>query len=270
MTLDAGEVSNSQDAENEHSMTEQTRFVIIGVQRTGTTLLMSLLDQHPDVICVGELFQFRTEDVQYGVRRFRAYVHDSPVRRVLDLLRFGGILHDYLDTVYPLLDAPAAGFKIMLDQIRRYRSVLAYFSQHHFKIIHVVRKNILRTHISRLRARQSGIYHSAQPIAGSKIRVPVTSLLQDLSSLAADNATLATLVSELGLPCHSTTYEKLRGEQWSSEKRELLSFLSVDPAVDLLPRSVKLTPDELHLVVANYDEMVRVLEDTPYETYLEG
>jgi LPS sulfotransferase NodH len=270
MTLDAGRESNSRDAECEYSMTEQTRFVIFGVQRTGTTLLMSLLDQHPDVTCVGELFQYRIEDVQYGVRRFRAYVHDSPARRVLDLIRFGGIVHDYLDTVYPLLGAGAAGFKIMLDQIRRYRSVLGYFTQNHFKIIHVIRTNILRTHISRLHARQSGIYQSVQTIADSKIRVPVTSLLQELSSLAADNARLATLVSELGLSCYSTTYEKLRGEQWSSEKRELLSFLGVDPAVDLRPRSVKLTPDELELVVANYDEMVRVLEGTPYETYLEG
>jgi LPS sulfotransferase NodH len=251
-------------------MTVQTRFVIFGIQRTGTTLLMSLLDQHPDVVCVGELFQYRTEDVQYGVRRFRAYVHDSPRRRVLDLIRFRGIVHDYLDTVYPLFDTSAAGFKIMLDQIRRYQSVLTYFTQHQFKIIHVTRSNILRTHISRLRARQSGIYHSAQPIAGPKIRVPVTPLIQDLSLLEADNAKLTTLVSELGLPCHSTTYAKLHGEQWSSEKEKILSFLGVDPAAELRPTSVKLTPDELESVLANYDEIVRVLENTPYETYLDG
>lgn len=251
-------------------MTEQTRFAIFGVQRTGTTLLMSLLDQHPDIVCVGELFQYRTENVQHGIRRFRAYVHDSPRRRVLDLIRFGGIVHDYLDTVYPMFDTSVSGFKIMLDQIIRYQPVLTYFTRNQFKIIHVVRSNILRTHISRLRARQSGIYHSAQPIAGSMIRVPVTSLLQDLSQLSADNARLTMLVSALGLPCHATTYEKLCGEQWSAEKRRILEFLGVDPEIDLSPTSVKLTPDDLELVIENYDEVVRVLKSTPYDPYLAG
>lgn len=250
-------------------MTEQTRFVIFGIQRTGTTLLMGLLDQHPDVVCVGELFQYRTEDVQHGIRRFRAYVHDSPQRRFLDLIRFGGIIHEYLDTIYPMFNTGAAGFKLMLDQIRRYQPVLTYFVQNEFRIIRVVRHNILRTHISRLRARQSGIYHSAQPIAGSKVQVPLSSLLHDLSQLAADNARLAALACELGLSYHTTTYEQLYGEQWSSEQRRILSFLGVDPEIDLRPKSVKLTPDELESVIANYGEVVRLLTNTPYEACLD-
>lgn len=251
-------------------MGKQTRFVIFGIQRTGTTLLRSLLDQHPDIVCVGELFQYKTEDVEYGIRRFRSFVHDSPRRRVLDLLRWGSIVHDYLDTAYPEFDTGAIGFKIMLNQIRRYQPVLQYFTQNQFQVIHVVRSNILKTHISRLRARKSGIYHSAQAIAGTKIRIPATSLLQDLALLSSDNAALATLVSELGLAYHTTTYERMRGEQWLSEQRRILPFLDVDPEVQLIPRSIKLTPDDLELAIENYDEVVRVLKNTPYESYLDG
>lgn len=251
-------------------MNEQTRFVILGIQRTGTTLLMNLLDQHPDVVCLGELFQYRTEDVQYGIRRFRAYVHDSPQRRVLDLIRFGGLAHDYLDSIYSAFETRALGFKIMFDQIRRYQSVLSYFKRNRIKIIHVVRSNVLKTHISRLRARQSGVYHSTQPVAGSRIWVPVASLLQELAQLSADNNKLATLVSELGLACHTIAYESICGEQWSSERRRLLSFLGVDPEVDLMPTSVKLTPDELELVIDNYGDVVQILKNTPYEFCLDG
>lgn len=247
---------------------EQTRFAIFGVQRTGTTLLMGLLDQHPDVLCVGEIFQYRTEDVQHGIRRFRAYVHDSPRRRFLDLIRWRGIVHDYLDTVFPPFDESATGFKIMLDQIRRYRPVLDYFKQNQYRILHVVRSNVLKTHISRLRARRSGVYHSSQPKTGTKIRIPVASLLQELTRLSNDNAELASLVSELGLAGHTTTYETLRGKKWPAEQQRILDFLGVDPDVELRPKSIKLTADDLEQVIENYDEVVRVLENTPYESCL--
>ena len=249
---------------------EQTRFAILGVQRTGTTLLMGLLDQHPDVVCVGEIFQYRTENVQYGIRRFRAYVHDSPQRRILDLIRWRGIVYDYLDTVFPPFEQSATGFKIMLDQIRRYRPVLDYLRQNQYKIIHVVRSNVLKTHVSRLRARRSGVYHSSQPTTGSKIRIPVVSLLQELALLSEDNAELASLVSELGLANHTTTYESLRGEKWPAEQQKILHFLGVNPDVALRPKSVKLTADDLEQVIENYDEVVRVLENTPYESCLSG
>jgi LPS sulfotransferase NodH len=250
-------------------MAEQTRFAILGIQRTGTTLLMSLLDQHPDIVCVGELFQNKTENAQYSIRRYRSYARGSARRRILDLLRLGVIVSDYLDTVYPSFDTKVMGFKIMLNQIRRYPSVLAYFVQNQFKVIHVVRSNLLKTHISRLRARESGIYHSTQPIERTGIRVPVMSLPEDLSLLSDENAALTDLVSELGLSCHTTTYEKIRGEQWQSEQREILASLGVDPAVELTPQTVKLTPDDLELVIENYDEVVRVLKHTPYESYLD-
>lgn len=249
-------------------MIEQTHFAIVGVQRTGTTLLMSLLDQHPDIVCVGELFQYRTEDVQYGIRRFRAYVHDSPRRRVLDLVRWRGIVYDYLDTAFPPFVESTTGFKIMLDQIRRYRPVLDYFKQNQYKILHVVRSNVLKTHISRLRARRSGIYHSSQPITGAKIRIPVTSLIQELALLSENNARLASLVSELGLPFHTTMYESLHGEKWPAEQQSILLFLGVDPDVELRPMSVKLTADDLAQVIENYDQVVRILENTPYQSCL--
>jgi len=35
----------------------KTDFVLFGIQRTGTTLLYTLLDNHPSVVCFGEVFQ---------------------------------------------------------------------------------------------------------------------------------------------------------------------------------------------------------------------
>lgn len=126
------------------------------------------------------------------------------------------------------------------------------------------------THASRLRGRESGIHHRAQPIAGAKVQGPPSSLLCNLSQLAADNARLAALASELGLNCHTTAFEQQSGKQWSSKQRRILYFLGLDPEVDLRPKSVRLTPDELEIVVANHGELVRMLTNTPYGTFLDG
>ena len=66
---------------NEKLTTGQRRFVILGTQRTGTILLMGLLDSHPEIACIGELFQHRADYVQHSVPRYRLYVASSPKNR---------------------------------------------------------------------------------------------------------------------------------------------------------------------------------------------
>jgi LPS sulfotransferase NodH len=250
-------------------VTEPTRFVICGVQRTGTTLLVGILDQHQDIVCVAEPFQNRNDHLRYSVPRYRLYVRHSAVRRALDFLVRGVLVSSYLDLVYSSLYAEAVGFKLMLDQMKRYPTVLRYLKRHRFRIVHIVRENPLRTHISRLRARKTQVYVSAVPVKGTTVRVDVDSLLKDLATLAHDNAVLTNLLLEQELELFSTSYERLSGEGRQAELQRILSFLGVDPTTKLKPRSVKLTPNDLAQVVKNYDEMADALKHTAYEPYLE-
>lgn len=77
-------------------------LVIVGMKRSGTTLLVESLDQHPEVVCCGELFHPDAE-----VRRKERFFY--PERADAGAFLEWGL--------YALADG-AAGFKLLYDQAR--------------------------------------------------------------------------------------------------------------------------------------------------------
>jgi len=253
---------------NESLATDHQRFVILGTQRTGTILLMGLLDSHPEIACVGELFQHRADYAQHSVPRYRLYVASSLKNRLLDLVARRSLARSYLDSVFVTLDTPVVGFKLMIDQARRFPSVLDYLKAHDFKIITIVRQNLLKTHISRLRALETGVYLSRGPVDRVLLQVPIDSLVEELTALQKEYEAIQGILARLSLDCSSVTYESISGSSRDSEQRRLLSFLGVDPDVHLEPRSTKITPDDLSQAIANYEEVASTLKGTAYQQFL--
>jgi LPS sulfotransferase NodH len=247
---------------------DPVRFVILGMQRTGTILLMGLLDSHPEVACTGELFQHKADLVQHSVPRYRLYVTGSLKGRILYLAARKLSIQSYLDNVFTILDAPVVGFKLMLDQANRFPAVLDYLKVHDFKVIHIVRENLLKTYISRLRARQTGVYLSTKSAKKVLLHVPVDSLIEELAALENEQERLQSMVSRLSLDSVSVRYESIAGRLRGSELRRLLLFLGAYPDIHLEPRSTKITPDDLGEAIANYEEVVATLIDTGYQRFL--
>ena len=79
------------------------RFAIVGLPRSGTTYLMTLLNSHPEVLCHGELFN------PYAV--IEADRRDETAERVLarDSDPAG-----FLETIWSTGGRTAVGFKFML------------------------------------------------------------------------------------------------------------------------------------------------------------
>jgi LPS sulfotransferase NodH len=160
------------------------------------------------------------------------------------------------------------GFKLMLDQAVRFPAVLDYLGAHDFKIVHIVRHNLLKTYISRIRARQTGVYLSTGSPETVLLHVPVDSLVERLAELEKEQQTLQSLLSRLNLDSITVSYESIASQSRESDVRRLLSFLGVDPDIHLEPRSTKITPDDLAQVIANYEEVAAALGDTAYEYFL--
>ena len=253
---------------SEKLTTRQRRFVILGTQRTGTILLMGLLDSHPEIASVGELFQHRADYVQHSVPRYRLYVASSPKNRILDLVARRSIVRSYLDSVFVILDTPVAGFKLMLDQARRFPMVLDYLKAHDFKIINIVRQNLLKTHVSRLRALETGVYMSTGKAEKVLLHVAVDSLVEELMALEREYEANQRILAQLSLDSISVTYESISGPSGASDLHRLLSFLGVDLDVRLEPRSTKITPDDLSKAIANYEEVASTLKGTAYQQFL--
>jgi len=131
-----------------------SKFVLISHLRSGTHLLRSLLESHPAIVCQSEVFNSDDPDLPYPLslssreilegwvfREFEPRVQCAgfvlQVYHPLGLKAFPGIREnpDWLDVWDMLEDDPE------------------------LKIIHLIRKNLLRRHLSHVMARQSGAWH---------------------------------------------------------------------------------------------------------------
>jgi LPS sulfotransferase NodH len=250
------------------------KFVIFGQQRTGTTLVVTLLRSHPSILSIGELFDDK-EKIEGGVvQTYKLYIKQLSSNRDYKPVQHKDLIYQYLDHFFSKSDFDATGFKLMLNQGKKYPIILDYLKEKQFKVILVVRKNVLNTSISKLRSRQTGIYDSSQTIfdrtkcLNSKIRIPVESLLIELDSVAKQNIGLKNTVSNLGLDYITVFYERLT-ENRVEETQRILTFLGAAINVELNTQLQKVSPFELKNSVENYEEIVQALKNTPYAIYLE-
>lgn len=110
------------------------KFLILSRSRTGSNLLRSLLSSHPDVICLGEIFGSVGNEVKNDIIK-------SPIK-YLKRIAFG----------YHKKNIKSVGFKIFYyhPEFKCSTNIWNYLeNQNNIKIIHLKRKNILRTILSR-------------------------------------------------------------------------------------------------------------------------
>ncbi|RGP38496.1 sulfotransferase [Pseudotabrizicola alkalilacus] len=130
-------------AETEHGAGR--RFVIIGLPRSGTTYLMSLLNSHPEVSCSGEVFNpysiIETGEADYDTGRL--FTRDTAPRY---------FLKDFFER-YEAEPWKRIGFKLMLGHNIRVLTQLPELAD--MSIIYVHRNNRLAQVASYLKAMQT-------------------------------------------------------------------------------------------------------------------
>lgn len=84
------------------------RFVVLAMQRTGSTMVVSALNSHPDIFCHRELFR-SSSAATAGLRGLDARFHDPAFREAHP--------EEYLEAIYGLgHEARFIGFKLLLSQ----------------------------------------------------------------------------------------------------------------------------------------------------------
>jgi LPS sulfotransferase NodH len=126
------------------------RFVIIAQQRTGSNMLVSALDSHPGVRCLGELFRMGKKPdrgVGLAISMLDEIYQDESYQ--VDHWR------DYLDAVVETAGPVAAvGFKIMLNQNRNVMQSLV--EDPGYRKIFLNRENVLAVYSSHKIAKETG------------------------------------------------------------------------------------------------------------------
>jgi LPS sulfotransferase NodH len=228
---------------------DAVRFVIFAAPRTGSNLLCSLLNAHPDILCHHGLFN--PGGVHWA--RDRPGNGDSAARD-----------HNvvaFLDSVWAIGgDAGAIGFKMNRDE--NDEAADALLSDPGIRKILLKRRNRVRTYVSEEIARLTGIWESYDEPGETAIpalRIEADDLIRHTALNAAYYAGLESSLRATGQGWLETNYEALADR---SEIARILAFLGIAARSALPAASYKRGPADLGAVVENFDELAGVLQGT--------
>ncbi len=225
------------------------QFVILFVERAGSTYLTTLLNSHPDVQCVTEK---------------------------LDAIKnAGGGAETQLDWTEKFLTPPflgpnrAIGFKTKEVDILDPDGFRNILQKHNCRIIQLQRKNTIKAVISTMNAKRLHDVSGSWNLLKETDRRPP--LMVDLDEFAhlielreQWDRSLENYVRRLNLPTISLFYEELLQDE-KLFLNKVFYFLGVEPK-PVQGKTLKHTKDDLREVILNFDELHSKYADTKYST----
>ncbi|MEF8817619.1 MAG: Nodulation protein H [Salinibacter sp.] len=225
----------------------ETRFVLFARGRSGTTLLLSMLNAHPAVEADGEILR----------------------RRALRPLRL-------VKQCKAQTQAPVYGFKLLSYQLRSLqthlsdrRAFLEALVEQGYRVLYLRRRNLLRHALSGLYAEHRRRWHQTDTDATDRPAIRVRR--DDLFRWLDGSAQLRRFEQEVldGLPHLSLTYEEHLEDpaRHADTLHRTTDRLDLDPiAPDTSLR--KTTPRRLSDLATNPDDVRRWVAASPYARFL--
>jgi len=227
-------------------------------------MLVESLRTHPEIWCYHEMFRRRIPSTD----SFRAYLEALPYGQVRRYVRPYATTRDYLmQLITSRPERHAVGFKLMYNQLRRNPVLYLAFERMEFRVIHLLRRNILKTEVSATVAKQTGRFHlKERPEEPVRVHFDPDQLVRRLEwrerAIRRHRRRLRRF-SPL-----EVTYEDLVADRPAQSLR-ITRFLGVEPRT-LTTEWVKVNPDRLATIIENYDEVAERLRDTPFAELLDA
>jgi hypothetical protein len=227
-----------------------TRFIIVANGRTGSTLLVDLLDSHPMIACADELLNER-----HWRRRHRP---------LLWLARAFPIL--YLERQAHKSTQAAYGFKLKTGgQVHNLGSTLTSLHRRGWKLIYLARSDALQQTFSWSVAKLTGRWQTTieQPGRSQSVTLDVPSFLRDLQTTLHDRQCLAEIMAPL--PHLALVYEDdlARPVLRPATCERICTWLGIAPA-PCSNRIVRTWEQPYPAMIRNYDEIVAAVADSPW------
>lgn len=243
---------------------DYTKFIILGRSRTGSNFLRGLLNSHPAVIVLGEIF--RNQDAidfdhpQFPTTKSIMRIYQQDPSRFLEKIVFRKIPANYM----------ALGFKLFYyhaneNPFKKVWSNLKERSDLH--IIHIKRKNILRTHLSRENAVKTGqwVNTSGKEIHFQTYKLDYDSLLHDFVQTRQWEQQADIFFS--AHPKLEVIYEEL-SENTDQEIRKIQQFLDL-PDHRVQPQTFKQIQRPLYEIIENYEDLKSKFKNTEWAVFFE-
>ncbi len=229
----------------------EKKFIILGTGRSGSTLLVTLLDSNDHIYCDNEIYHRK-------VMFPKAYRHART----------------------RMANKQVYGFKLLMYHIslklgianEHFGDYLQSLVNEGYQVIYLRRRNIVRQAFSNLYARHRGQFHSNSEV-GKKTDKKMTVDLEELGTWIRNINHQAHWEEELiaSIPHLALYYEADLEDQAAhpATLRKVSDFLGVDvqpPNSELR----KVTPKSLDSFIANHEEVMAFLRENDWAHYIEN
>ena len=271
------------------------RFVIVSDARTGSNLLVEALNSHPNIACFREVLNTLLEDIDYAVDGYDGTSAEDKDLRARDPMRF------VRTRIFSALggETIAAGFKFHYAHLFGSKNAIeGLIGERSLYIIHLQRRNALRSLVSRRLAESSGWWldegGEAKPLAAPAIetsakRRTLRSALGAFSRsrprddipppprtirLTREECLVTFKVLRSNIDLFSSLFEDHRMiSVWyedlvsdAGEQIRIQQFLGVPPA-PLQVTMRRQNPQPLSQLIENYDELKRAFMSTAFAEF---
>ena len=241
-----------------------TRFVIVGIARTGSTMLINLLNAHARALAFGELFR-KPEAIGWDVHPYTDYRSE----RLLTLYQSDPcrFLEKAVFRKWPR-GQQAVGFKIFYYHAREapYSAVWDYLARHsNIRVLHIKRRNILAQYLSLQLAHKTNVWSTIHPVA--RETQPVRLEIEDCRKHFAWVRSLEEEADAFfaGHEMLQVVYEDLLADQ-TAEMSKVQEFLGLREQ-RLSARTVRQRTVPLPRAIANYGALKEAFSGTDWEDF---
>jgi hypothetical protein len=245
---------------------DQTRFLVTGPARTGSTMLIWFLQSHPDLCAHGEVLAPQGPLTLYGID----YRLDPPLDDILRGIRERDPVGFLRDFVWQPGRRRAAGFKGKYEELLRpeYTKVLDHIRREtDILVLHIWRENLLERYLSQhLAVKVYGVYN----VTKGRKRPPEQSVRLSPEECESDfrrtEARRGKFVSWMvGHPVLDVSYEELVGSE-SETLGRIQTFLGVEQR-PLETKTVRMRTRTVRDTIENYDELEEFFRGTDYARF---
>ena len=227
----------------------KNKFVIFCHGRSGSTLLLNLLNSHPDIDCDGEILSRKVFSPSMLIK----------CRSLITSKR------NY-------------GFKLLSYQLRDIQKVgnpkkfMEDLHSNGYKIIFLRRSNMLRLVLSVMYAEFRNEWHHKKTdgkVIQNKMHVDVEEMMKRLRESDETYNFESDVMRDI--PHIPISYERdlENSQSHSTTVRNIAEFLGISFSIPSNPSIVKITPKGLDGFIENVDEVKQALKGTKFEKYLD-
>jgi len=242
------------------------RFVVVGIARTGSTLLVNLLNAHSRVLAFGELFR-SPETIGWDTAPFNT----SRSAKLLALYRADPVafIGECIFRRWPR-GWGAVGFKLFYYHARQlpYSSVWDYLAANRdIRILHIRRRNLLKQYYSLEQAHKTDVWASSKADVDEQppLRLEIDACRRHFAWVRSleDDCTQCFKAHEM----RDVFYEDLAADA-GREMKGIQDFLGLDHE-RLSVKMVRQRRQPLSDAIVNYAELKSAFEGTPWTGFFE-